>query len=405
VLAALSDGPGVISGVLRSRDSELMIAGLAALGVGIEDLDFDTVRVTPPTAGFTPAPQGIDVGLAGTVMRFLPPVAALAPGTTSFFGDERASQRPLAPLLDALAQLGVSIDSPTGSVPFSLTPPTAALGSQACIDSSASSQFISGMLLTASRFPAGLDLRHEGASVPSLPHIEMTVAMAERHGALIHTPEPNRWVVEPRQLAAVDERVEPDLTNAAAFLIAAVITDGAVRMYWPSVTTQPGDEILGILSRFGAHVQRDLATATVTVTGSGMLHGDTLDLSAASELTPVVAGLAAFAKGQTRITGVGHIRGHETDRITAIVSTLRAVGVPAEETDDGLVIGVPVDSYPALMSQLHAADLPTFADHRIAHLAALLGLRIPGVRLIDVATTAKTMPDFPQRWAAMVAGS
>jgi 3-phosphoshikimate 1-carboxyvinyltransferase len=381
-----------------------MIAGLSALGVDIQDLDDDTLRVSPPHT-FTPAPDGIDVGLAGTVMRFLPPVAALAPGTTRFFGDERASQRPLAPLLDALRQLGVTIDSPTGSVPFTLTSPTGPLGRRARIDSSTSSQFISGLLLAASRFPAGLELRHEGASVPSLPHIEMTIEMAAKHGAVIATPEPNHWIVEPRPLTAVGERVEPDLTNAAAFLIAATITDGTVRTYWPSVTTQPGDEILDILTRFGAHVQRDPATSSVTVTGSGTLHGYDFDLSSASELTPVVAGLAAFAEGQTRITGVGHIRGHETDRITAIVSILRAVGVSAEETEDGLLIGTPLDSNPTNVPQRHGTDLETFADHRIAHLGALLGLRIPGLRLIDVATTAKTMPDFPQRWSAMVAAS
>jgi len=397
VLAALADGAGTVHGAPWSRDTQLMVDGLAQLGVCIARQGPDVLEVRPPRQGLSPAADGIDTGLAGTVLRFLPPVAALAPGLTCFRGDERASLRPLRPLLDALEQLGVQVHSQTGSVPFSMDVPGTLGGPEVSIDSSASSQFVSGLLLAGARFPAGLDLRHVGQTVPSAPHIAMTVQMLADHGVRVEMPEPNRWIVHPGPVSACDVHLEPDLTNAAAFLAAGVLTGGHVEVpTWPDTTTQPGDQIRGVLEAFGARA--DLEDGTARAACTGPLRGIDIDLHEASELTPVVAGLAAFAGGQTTITGVGHIRGHETDRIAAIAETLTAVGVEVRETPDGLVIRG------AAAAQLHPAALKSFGDHRMVHLAALLGLMVPGVTVDDVGATAKTMPDFPQRWAAMIAG-
>jgi len=403
VLAALATGPSLVRGVADSRDTRLMSAGLEALGARVEDLGADVRRVAPSPHGPTAAPGGIDCGLAGTVLRFLPPVAALAPGTTAFTGDERASERPLRPLLDGLAQLGVRCDSVTGSVPFTLTAPARLKGRLVVIDSSSSSQFVSGLLLAAPYFPSGLDLRHVGPPIPSAPHIAMTVQMLRGRGVAIDDATPDRWDVRPGPIAAQDELIEPDLTNAAAFLVAGVLSGGSVEVPdWPLATTQPGDHIRAVLDAFGA---RTTVTATardhavVRAESAGALRGTHLDLRAASELTPVVAALGAFAEGDTTVCGVGHIRGHETDRIAAIATTLRAVGVAADEAPDGLVIHGAGTHSPAL----HGAVLSTFADHRMAHLGALLGLRIPGIALDGIEATAKTLPDFPERWTAMVA--
>jgi len=403
VLAALATGPSLVRGVADSRDTQLMSAGLEALGTRVEDLGSGVRRVTP--APVRPVPAGIDCGLAGTVLRFLPPVAALAPGTTRFTGDERASERPLRPLLDGLAQLGVRYDSATGSVPFTLTSPAHLEGRVVVIDSSASSQFVSGLLLAAPHFPDGLDLRHDGPPIPSAPHIAMTVQMLRQRGVKIDDATPDRWDVRPGPIGARDELIEPDLTNAAAFLVAGVLSGGWVEVPdWPLTTTQPGDHIRTVLDAFGART-----TLTPTGPGHGVVRaewvgpprGTHLDLHAASELTPVVAALGAFAEGDTTVSGVGHIRGHETDRIAAIVTTLGTIGVAAEETPDGLVIHGAGERPHAL----RGAILSTFGDHRMAHLGALVGLRIPGVGLAGIEATTKTLPDFPERWCTMVAGT
>jgi len=405
VLAALATGPSVVTGVPPSRDSALMAGGLRELGARVEDLGEDRWRVAPPPSGPTPAPDGIDCGLAGTVMRFLPPVAALAAGLSRFTGDERASQRPLWPLLDGLRQLGVDVDAPGGSVPFTLTAPAALGGPQVRIDASASSQFVSGLLLAGAAYPHGLDLRHVGPPVPSGPHIAMTCAMLAAHGVDVESPEPDRWIVRPGPVRPVDEIIEPDLTNAAAFLAAGVLGRGWAEVpAWPAATTQPGDAIRDVLAALGAAARFTPTSPThgvLRASWTGALHGTTLDLHACSELTPVVAGLAAFAEGDTAITGVGHIRGHETDRIAAIVEALGLVGVSAEPAADGLVVHGTGDR----REGLHGTVVPTSGDHRMAHLGALLGLVVPGVSLDDVAVTAKTMPDFPERWRRLVTGT
>jgi len=387
VLAALADGPSTLRGALESRDSSLMVAALEALGVEIRQ-DGEALRVTPPSR-FRGA-AGIDCGLAGTVMRFVPPIAALAGGASSFVGDPHASERPMGPLLEGLRQLGVVVES--AALPFTLTPPDL-LGDEAAIDASASSQFVSGLLLIGSRLPRGLRLSHTGERLPSLPHIQMTVEMLRTRGVVVDQPDERAWVVAPGPIAALDVTIEPDLTNASVFLAAAAATGGRVTVPgWPARSIQPGALFLDVAERMGAVVER--GPGSVTVSGTGPLRGVDVDLTTASELTPVVAALGALAEGTTVVRGVAHIRGHETDRLAALVAELTRAGIAAHETDDGIVIegGSPV----------RPAVLRTYADHRLVHFAALLALRAPGTAVDDLQCVSKTMPRFPEDWARLV---
>lgn len=386
VLAALADAPSVLTGVLDARDTRLMRAGLAAFGVGFSDLPNAAVRVTPPDAF---AAGDVDCGLAGTVMRFLPGVAALADGASRFTGDPEASARPIRPLLDGLAQAGVRIDHPD-AVPFTVHGVGHVPGGSARIDASASSQFVSGLLLPAARFEAGLTLHHEGDRVPSPPHVALTLAMLADRGVTATASGPT-WRVEPGPIAARDEAIEPDLVNAAVFLAAALVTGGAVTVGWPRHTAQAAENILDTLTALGGRVEH--GDDTVTVHGSGVVTGADLDLTSASELTCIAASLLALADRPGRIRGVGHIRHHETDRLAALEAELGARGAGVEQTADGLLV------QPA---PLTGGPWHCYADHRMAHAGAVLGLAVPGIRLDDVGATTKTLADFDGLWRTLV---
>ena len=388
VLAALADGPSSVFGALDSRDARLMIHGLGELGAVIQRTD-EVVRVTPP-ARFLPGGT-IDCGLAGTVMRFLPPVALLTGGAVRFVGDAHASQRPIAGLLAGLNQLGADTDS--SAIPFTLVAPDEPR-SVCEIDASPSSQYVSGPLLVGARLPQGLTLRHTGKTLPSRPHIDMTVAMLRDRGVVVDEPDERTWVVRPGPIAPADAHIAPDLTNAAVFVAAAALTRGEVTIpHWPDDTTQAGERFLDLVESMGADVVEGADERTVR--GTGQLRGVDIDLSEASELTPVVAALALFADGTTTIRGVGHIRGHETDRLAALAHEFAAAGAAVEETSDGLRIegGRP----------LRPREFATYDDHRMAHAAALVGLMVPGTTLDDVSCTAKTMPTFPALWTTLCA--
>lgn len=398
VLAALADAPSRIEGGLSSRDSNLMRAALGQLGVTVEETPEGAWLVTPPLRFEAPT-DPIDCGLAGTVMRFVPPLAALTGGTTRFVGDAHASERPMAPLLAGLRQLGVEVEG--DRLPLSLTAPTLLSGRRVEIDSSGSSQFVSALLLVGARLPLGLELVHvpaePGGSVPSRPHIEMTVQMLRARGVDVQCPDANTWQVAPGPVRALDSRVEPDLTNAAVFLAAGALTRGQVAVPgWPQETTQGGAAILPLLERAGARISQQGDVLTAQADGPLRALGE-VDLHASSELTPVVAGLASLLDGETRISGVAHIRGHETDRLRALATELCRVGALVEETDDGLRI---IGRGPAA---LHGAVWQSYADHRMAHAGALVGLLVPGIEVEDISCTTKTIADFPGMWAAMLA--
>ncbi|GAB3814220.1 3-phosphoshikimate 1-carboxyvinyltransferase [Tessaracoccus terricola] len=391
VLAALADGPSSIAGALKSRDSDLMIGALRALGVEITSEAAGTLRVDPPTT-FRAAGQSIDCGLAGTVMRFVPPMAALADGPTSFHGDPHASERPMAGILDGLRRLGADVDS--DRLPLTVTGPLGR-GGEVTVDSSATSQFVSGLLLIGPHLADGLTVRHEGEGLPSRPHIAMTVEMLRSRGIDVEEVDDVTWRVSPDPIAALDTRIEPDLTNASVFLAAAAATGGTVTIPgWPAESLQPGMIFLDVAQRMGATIAGD--GDSVTLTGPAQLRAIDVDLHAGSELTLVVAALMALAEGESRIRGVAHIRGHETDRLAALVTEFTHLGIDATETEDGIIIKGGGGSY--------RQPFETYADHRLVHAAAILGLRIPGITVTDLECVGKTMPDFERDWTALVNG-
>ncbi|OJY39533.1 MAG: 3-phosphoshikimate 1-carboxyvinyltransferase [Pseudonocardia sp. 73-21] len=386
LLAALSGGPASVSGAPATRDTALMVGALRSLGVPIEvDGEHVTVAAYDRLHGGT-----VDCGLAGTVMRFVPPAAALADGPVAFDGDPHARNRPMGTVLDALRALGASIEG--DALPFTLHGTGALNGGDVVIDASASSQFVSGLLLSAARFEKGVTVHHDGKPVPSLPHIEMTVDMLRTAGVDVDDSEANTWRVAPGPIRPRDWAVEPDLSNAAVFLAAAAVTGGRVTVAgWPAGSTQPGVEVLSVLAQFGATV--DASDGGMTVTGPDRLDGVDVDLHDASELTPTIAAVAALASGPSRIRGVAHIRGHETDRLAALVAEINRLGGDASETEDGLLIR------PAAM---HGGLWGAYADHRMATAGALIGLVVPDVEIDDIGCTDKTIPDFPGRWAGLV---
>jgi 3-phosphoshikimate 1-carboxyvinyltransferase len=329
-------------------------------------------------------------------MRFLPPVAALANGPVAFDGDPRARQRPMAQVIDSLRTLGATIDDDgRGTLPFTVQGSGRMPGGSVTVDASASSQFISALLLAGPRFEQGVTIHHVGQPVPSQPHIEMTVEVLRDCGVVVDDSLENTWRVEPSAIRALDVEVEPDLSNAAAFLAAAVVTGGAVRVPgWPQHTTQAGDAIRDILDAMGADVL--LERSGLTVTGNQQVSGLDVDLHGAGELTPVIVAVAALADTPTRIRGIAHLRGHETDRLSALATEVNALGGSVEQTEDGLRI---------TPRPLQGGLFHTYDDHRMAMAAAVLGLRVPGIVIENVETTAKTLPQFAARWTRLLDGN
>jgi 3-phosphoshikimate 1-carboxyvinyltransferase len=390
VLAALADGPGVVRRALRSRDTDLMATALSALGSTV-DTTGDDWAVVPGISADDARQVAVDCGLAGTVMRFVPPVAALRGGETAFDGDPHARTRPMAEVLGALRSLWVTVKSEGDHLPFVVVGSGRVRGGNVVIDASTSSQFVSALLLAAPRFEDGVVVRHDGPPVPSLPHIEMTVSCLRARGVDVDDSDPDRWRVSPGPIRARDVAIEPDLSNAAPFLMLALTSGGRVSVAdWPVETTQAGDALRDILARMGAEVTLD--DNGLTVRGSGTVHGIDVDLHDAGELAPAVAALAALADSPSRLRGIAHIRGHETDRLAALATELTALGGDVTELDDGLALR------PAT---LHGGTFHTYADHRMAHAAVVIGSAVDDVVVEDVGTTSKTFPGFAGAWAGL----
>jgi 3-phosphoshikimate 1-carboxyvinyltransferase len=383
VLASLATGPSVVRRALRSRDTSLMAGALVALGATIDTSGADWTVTPGPSAG----DASVGCGLAGTVTRFVPPLAGLARGDVAFDGDPHMRNRPVGEVLAALRALGVRIDGER--LPFVVHGTGAVPGGQVVLDASGSSQFVSALLLAGARFDRGVDVLHDGKPVPSQPHIDMTVAMLRAHGVEVDDAEPHRWRVAPGPIEPVDHTIEPDLSNAAPFLALAAVTAGSVTVRdWPRETTQAGDALRDLLARMGCTV--DLSDRGLTVTGHGTIAGLDVDLHDVGELTPVVAALCALADGPSYLRGIGHIRGHETDRLAALATELDALGADVVEHADGLELRP---------SRLHGGMFHAYADHRMAHAGAVLGAAVDGVLVDDVGATAKTFPEFPRVWA------
>ena len=398
ILAAQAKSPSVLRRPLVSRDSELMVAGLKALGIGIEE---KTVAVNGDAELqwiITPAPMRggvkVDVGNAGTVMRFLPPLAALATGEVAFDGDPRSYERPLGPVIKALEELGISIEHEGRySLPLKLQGTGSIPGGALTIDASASSQFLSALLLVAPSFTNGIVAKHHGGSLPSMPHIEMTVEMLRDFGAMVEVDAANQtWSVKPGALQGKDLVIEPDLSNAAPFLSLAMVCGGSVTIAdWPKATTQPGDQLRSIFTAMGAAVS--FSDAGLTLTGKGTIHGIDIDLHDVGELTPAIAALAALADSPSHLRGIGHLRLHETDRLAALTREINALGGDVVEEETALHI---------TPAPLHGGVFHTYDDHRLATAGAVLGLVVPGIEVENIATTRKTLPDFPGLWSSLL---
>ena len=431
LLAALADSPSYLRAPLHSRDSALMIEALRQLGAGIELVPTDSpfgpdVKVTPLSfVEAEPRAVSIECGLAGTVMRFVPALAALLPGEFAFDGDPHARQRPMGPVLEGLRQLGVQVDCEQGenALPFVLRSPGLANAEGVSeapvvrIDASTSSQFVSALLLMAPRLPHGMVLVHEGSSVPSIPHIQMTVEALRQMGIEVQEHYPNqsneaeggeyRWTVHPGSFSGFEMTIEPDLSNAGPFLAAAVVTGESVTIpHWPAPaadssagTTQVGDMWRELLPALGAQVH--YAEGRLTVIGPAQLpEGDfSFDLSAGGELAPTMAAACAFVKGRVELTGIAHLRGHETDRLAALAAEINRLGGTARDTADSLVIEAPIPA----AAEAAPVLARTYDDHRMATFAAIIGLRRPNVVVQNVATVAKTMPEFTAMWEDMLA--
>lgn len=389
MLSALAAHSTKLLDPLDSRDSTLMIQALSRLGTKIQSTP-NALQIDPQVLS---GPAEIDCGLAGTVMRFVPPLAALVNGKVSFDGDAAARNRPMETTTAALRVLGVRVEG--DSLPFEVYGSGQVIGGELSIDASKSSQFVSGLLLAAARFENGLTLTHVGDHLPSLPHIEMTIECLRNRGVQASKISDVSWRVEPGEISGGTIQIEPDLSNAGPFLAAALVTGGTVTIpNWPSGTTQVGDQFDGILQRMGAVISR--SDDALTISGTGEIRGIEIDLSQAGELTPVLAALAALADSPTLISGVAHLRGHETDRLSALVSEINSLGGKAKETADGLAIE------PAKLS---GGLWKTYGDHRMATAGAIIGLRVPGIEIEDIQVTSKTMPEFVALWNQMLEGA
>ncbi len=390
ILAAQADSPSTLRRPLISRDSELMSAGLQAMGVSINGND-DAWTLTPaPLRG----PAHIDVGNAGTVMRFLPPLAALAQGDISFDGDPRSYERPLGPVIKALEELGIAIEHEGRySLPLVIKAKGAIPGGALTIDASASSQFLSALLLVAPSMTNGITAQHRGGSLPSMPHIDMTVQMLRDFGATVHVDKKAQsWRVEPGTLRGQDLVIEPDLSNASPFLSIAMVCGGSITIAdWPKNTTQPGDQLREIFTQMGARVE--FTSEGLTLTGGPAIHGIDIDLHDVGELTPSIAALAALADSPSHLRGIGHLRLHETDRLAALTREINSLGGNVVEEETALHI---------TPAPLHGGTFNTYEDHRLATAGAVIGLVIPDVLVENVATTRKTLPDFPGLWNSLV---
>lgn len=395
ILAALAAEPSTLVSPLDSRDTQLMRRAMRSLGTGLTE-DGGRLRVDPISPSTAADDISVDCGLAGTVMRFVPPLACLRRGRTTFDGDTGARTRPMGSLITALRQLGAQIDDAgRGALPFTVVGSDALAGGVAAIDASASSQFVSALLLMGARATNGVTINHTGGAVPSAPHIAMTVAMLREVGVDVSSDGATQWRVSPGPIAGHEYRIEPDLSNAGPFLAAAIVTGGAVTIPdWPRHTTQAGDALRGLFEQCGASVSLD--AAGLTVSGGAPLRGIDVDLREVGELTPVLAALCALANSPSRLRGIAHLRGHETDRLAALARELGALGARVRETADGLEIN------PA---PLHGGVFHTYHDHRMAHAAAVLGLAVPNIQVENIATTTKTLPGFVGAWSAMLAAT
>ncbi|MEY3495981.1 MAG: hypothetical protein RJA80_203 [Actinomycetota bacterium] len=390
VLAALGDQNSIITNPLFARDTNLMLEALEKLGCNVVKKS-NSVEISPMKKDHSEI--SIDVGLAGTVMRFVPPLAALSSGTSHFDGDERARNRPMKTLIESLKKLNVKvIDNHQGKLPFSIISDGQITGGEIEIDASESSQFISALMLVGAKFKNGLTIKHVGQNLPSLPHIEMTIEMLKEVGVKTNQINATTWRIDNQNIYSKNWLVEPDLSNAGPFLAAAMVTKGEIKINdWPLQTTQAGNSWIEILSLMGANIQ--LNSKQLILKNESDIKGINYNLNNVGELTPVLVAISLFANSKSEFTGISHLRGHETDRLAALVENITAIGGDAKETEDGLIINP---------KQLHGGVWKAFDDHRMATAGAVIGLKVKDIYVDDISTTSKTLPNFEDLWNKMV---
>jgi 3-phosphoshikimate 1-carboxyvinyltransferase len=399
ILAAQAQSPSILKRPLISRDSELMVAGLKAMGVEISEIQVGGDLAWKVTPAKLTGPAKVDVGNAGTVMRFLPPLSALANGDISFDGDPRSYERPLGPVIAALEELGIEIEHDGRyALPIVVKGKGAITGGSLTIDASASSQFLSALLLIGPSTTNGITATHKGGALPSMPHIDMTVQMLRDFGAEVKVDKASQsWSVSAGTLNGVDLVIEPDLSNAAPFLSIAMVCGGSITIAdWPKETTQPGDQLREILSQMGADIKH--SADGLTLTGTSAIHGIDIDLHDVGELTPAIAALAALADSPSHLRGIGHLRLHETDRLAALTREINLLGGSVVEEEKSLRI-TPAGKFG---EGLHSGTFHTYDDHRLATAGAVIGLVVPGIEVENIATTRKTLPDFPGLWQSLI---
>lgn len=390
VLAALGNKNSIITNPLFARDTNLMLEALEKLGCNVVK-KLNSVEISPMKKDHSEI--SIDVGLAGTVMRFVPPLAALSSGTSHFDGDERARNRPMKTLIESLKKLNVKvIDNHQGKLPFSIISDGQITGGEIEIDASESSQFISALMLVGAKFKNGLTIKHVGQNLPSLPHIEMTIEMLKEVGVKTNQINTTTWRIDNQNINSKNWVVEPDLSNAGPFLAAAMVTKGEIKINdWPLQTTQAGNSWIEILSLMGANIQ--LNSKQLILKNDSEIKGINYNLNDVGELTPVLVAISLFANSKSEFTGISHLRGHETDRLAALVENITAIGGDAKETEDGLIINP---------KQLHGGVWKAFDDHRMATAGAVIGLKVKDIYVDDISTTSKTLPNFENLWNKMV---
>ncbi len=385
VVAGLAAGRSTLTGVLDADDTRAMLAGLEALGVGIErSTDGTTVTVDGVEGAPPVADARIDARLSGTTARFLAPVLARVAGTSHLDGLPPFRRRPMGPSIAALRSLGCTVTEhgTPGHLPITVTGGPVA-GGEVAVAGEVSSQFLSGLLLAGPAFPDGLTVRVTTPLV-SVPYVEMTVEVLRWFGAEVHRPDAATFVVAGGGTRGAQLAIEPDASAASYLLAAAAITGGRVRVPGLTPASSQGDAgFAAVLARMGAEVVVDHRGTEVR--GTGRLRGIEVDLGAMSDTAQTLAAVAVFAEGPTRITGIGFIRAKETDRIAAVVTELRRLGIDAREEEDGLVVH-PGRPSPGVVA--------TYDDHRMAMSFALLGLVVPGIAIADPGCVAKTFPTY-----------
>jgi 3-phosphoshikimate 1-carboxyvinyltransferase len=393
LLAALADGPSTLSGALFSDDSHWFIDGLRRLGVAVS-ADSEQALVSVAGAGGAPPAPAADlwVELAGTAARFLLAYACLGQGRYTLDGNARMRQRPMRDLLLALNQLGADSHGQGSHAGLPIAIRGRGLkGGAAGISGNISSQLLSALLMVAPYAEHDVELTLT-TPLAAAPFVDITVAMMRSFGVALERDGYQRFCVAAGQrYQARDYRIEPDASNASYFCSAAALTGGRVRVDGLSRDSIQGDiRFLDVLEQLGCVVAS--GADWVEVRGAQQLHGIELDMSALPDMVITLAALAPFADRPTTIRNVALIRHHETDRLAAVATELRKLGVRVEEYADGLTI------YPGAVQP---AQIDTYHDHRMAMGFALVGLRVPGVAIAGAECVAKTFPDFFERFALL----